>query len=299
MALAPVTGSALPAEPELQSFARAAAQLLIDRQARAPGSRTIARRAGVGIQHFDHRDYVPGDEVRHIDWRQTARFRRPILRRFESESVSEWTVLVDASSSMAAHGGEKARASVRMAAAMSYALLHLGHRVGVMTFGARVLSQRARGRGQHHYAEIARLLAASRPADRGERSDLGVCLRHVHGAASVFVVGDFLADDEMTRDLAALRQRSTALHVIQVSDGAETTLGESGEFDLVDVESGARMQARVGEDANALAGRERADMTARLHAFCARSGAAFTDWDVSRPWQHTLLAHLVRARSRC
>ena len=73
MASTTLTRTALPSEPELQSFARAAAQLLIDRQARAPGARTIARRAGVGIQHFDHRDYAPGDEVRHIDWRQTAR----------------------------------------------------------------------------------------------------------------------------------------------------------------------------------------------------------------------------------
>lgn len=299
MALAPVTSSALPSEPELQSFARAAAQLLIDRQSRAPGARTVARRAGVGIQHFDHRDYAPGDEVRHIDWRQTARFQRPIVRRFESESVSDWTVLLDASSSMAAHGGAKARAAVQMVAAMSYALLHLGHRVGMLTFGGCVLSECARGRGQHHYAEIARLLKASRPARSGERSELGVCLRHVHGAASVFVVSDFLADDEMSRDLAALRQRSTALHVMQVNDGVETALTESGEFDLVDVETGARMQARVGDSANALAARERAAMTARLRAFCARSGVAFSDWDVQRPWQHTLLAHLVRARSHC
>ncbi len=299
MALATVTGSALPSEPELQSFARAAAQLLIDRQARAPGARAIARRAGIGIQHFDHRDYAPGDEVRHIDWRQTARFQRPIVRRFESESVLDWTVLIDASSSMAAHGGAKARAAVQMAAAMSYALLHLGHRVGVLSFGARVLAECPRGRGQHHYAQIARLLTGSRPARSGERSELGVCLRHVHGAASVFVIGDFLADDEMSRDLAALRLRSTALHVMQVNDGAETALPESGEFDLVDVETGARLQARIGPGANALAARERATMTTRLRSFCARSGATFTDWDVDRPWQHTLLAHLVRARSHC
>ncbi len=289
----------LPSEPELQSFARAAAQLLIDRQARAPGARTIARRAGVGIQHFDHRDYAPGDEVRHIDWRQTARLRRPIVRRFESESVSDWTVLVDASSSMAVHGAAKARAAARMAAAMAYALLHLGHRVEVLAFGGRVLAHCPRGRGQHHYAEIARLLVALQPAGSSERSELGVCARHVHGAASAFVVSDFLADDEMCRNLGALRQRCTALHAMQVSDGAETSLREAGEFDLVDVETGARMQAVTGDDANVFATRERAAMTTRLRSFCARSRVAFTDWDVSRPWQGTLLAHLVQARSHC
>ena len=299
MASPTLTEPALPSGPELQSFARAAAQLLIDRQARAPGARAIARRAGVGIQHFDHRDYAPGDEVRHIDWRQTARFRRPIVRRFESESVSDWTVLVDVSSSMAVQGAAKSRAAVRMAAAMAYALLHLGHRVEVLAFGARVLAHCPRGRGQHHYAEIARLLAALRPAPSGERSELGACARDVHGAASVFVVSDFLADDEMCRDLTALRQRCSALHAIQVSDGAETSLRQPDEFDLVDVESDARLQAIAGDGASASASRERVAMTARLRSFCARSGVAFTDWDVSLPWQRTLLAHLVRARSHC
>jgi len=299
MASTALIRAALPNEPELQSFARAAAQLLIDRQARAPGARTVARRPGVGIQHFDHRDYAPGDEVRHIDWRQTARFRRPIVRRFESESVSDWSLLVDASSSMAVNDAAKARAAVRMAAALAYALLHLGHRVEVLAFGGRVVAHCPRGRGQHHYAEIARLLAALRPPPSGERSELGVCARHVHGAASAFVVGDFLADDEMCRDLGALRQRCTALHAMQVSDGAETRLAEAGEFDLVDVETGSRMHAVAGEKADASATRKRAAMTGRLQSFCARSGVAFSDWDVSRPWQATLLAHLLRARSHC
>ena len=130
--------AALPSEPELQSFARAAAHLLTERLPHALGSRTVRRQAGVGIQHLDHRDYAAGDEVRHIDWRQTARRRRPIIRRFESESVADWTVVLDASSSMAVQGAAKWQAAVRMAAAISYALLDHGHRAGLLAFGAHV-----------------------------------------------------------------------------------------------------------------------------------------------------------------
>lgn len=291
--------TALPSEAELQSFASAAAQLLIERQPRAPGSRTVSRRAGVGLQHLDHRDYAPGDEVRHIDWRQTARQRRPILRRFESESMSDWTILLDASSSMAAHGGAKWRAAVCMAAAMAYALLQLGHRVGLMAFGERVLSECQPGRGQHRYAVIAGLLATLQPAQAGERSELGACARHLHGATSVFTISDFLADDEMRRSIAAIVQRCVALHLIQVRDAAETRLGLAGDFDLIDVETGVRLSTRAGEHANALAAGERGAMAARLRAYCARSGAAFTDWDIAQAWQHALLGHLVRARSNC
>lgn len=299
MATSALIRASLPTEPALQSFAHAAAHLLIERQPRTLGSRAVARRAGVGIQHLDHRDYAPGDEVRHIDWRQTARSRRPIIRRFESESVSDWTILLDASSSMLADGAAKWQGALQMAAAMSYALLQLGHRVGLLAFGQRVLAQSAPGRGHHHYAAIAGLLATLQPAHAGERSALGVCAQHLHGAASVFTLSDFLADDEMRCDLAALAQRCAALHAMQVSDGAETRLPEAGDFDLVDVETGARLQVRVGAQTNALASGDRAAMTSRLRGFCARSGVAFSHWDIAQPWQHTLLQHLARARTRC
>lgn len=290
---------ALPGAAQLHSFATAAAHLLEDRQPRAPGARTVTRRAGAGIQHLDHRDYTPGDEVRHIDWRQTARLRQPIVRRFESESVSDWTLLLDASSSMVAPDARKWHAAVRAAAGLSYALLHAGHRVGLLVFGARVLAQCPRGRGQHHYAAIASLLAATQPPTTGERSDLGACVGQLRGAASVFVISDFLADDEMRRDLAAALQRCAALHVMQLSDVTETQLASAEEVDLQDAETGERLPWRAGARADDLAAAQRAAMTARLRGFCLRHGAAFSDWDVAQPWQQTLMRHLLRARSNC
>jgi uncharacterized protein (DUF58 family) len=299
MAQPDLNATALPAQAELQSFARAAAHLLAERQLRAPGMRVVKRKAGVGIQHLDHRDYRPGDEVRHIDWRQTARRRRPIVRQFESESVSDWVVMLDLSSSMAVNGGPKWQAAARGAAAMSYALLELGHRVGLLAFGRGVRAECRRGRGLAHYAGVIRLLGSLRPATVGEPSDLGACARRLRGDASVIVFSDFLADDEMRRDLAALLERSTSLHALQVGHARETAVTVAGEADLVDVETGERLAARLDASAATVAAAERAAMTRRLHDFCERSGIAFTAWDVQRPWQQTLIEHLARARSIC
>jgi uncharacterized protein (DUF58 family) len=261
--------------------------------------RVVKRKAGVGIQHLDHRDYRPGDEVRHIDWRQTARRRRPIVRQFESESVSDWVVMLDLSSSMAVHGAAKWQAAARGAAAMSYALLELGHRVGLLGFGRGVRAECPRGRGRAHYAGVIRLLGSLRPSPAGEPSDLGACARRLRGDASVIVFSDFLADDEMRRDLAALLERSTSLHALQVGQASETTLTVAGEADLVDVETGERLAARLDGNAAAVAAAKRAAMTRRLRGFCEGSGIAFTAWDVQRPWQQTLVEHLARARSIC
>lgn len=299
MAQPDLIAATLPAQSELQAFARTAAHLLAERRVRAPGARVVKRRPGVGMQHLDHRDYVAGDEVRHIDWRQTARRGRPIVRQFESETASDWTVLLDLSSSMATQRGTKWRAAVAGAAAMSYALLELGHRVGLLAFGRGVRAECPRGRGRAHYASVVRTLGALRPATTGEPSELGACGRRLHGDSAVVVFSDFLADDAMRRDLMALLERSASLHALQVADPADATLAASGEVDLVDVESGARITATVDARAALLAAEEQTELTRRLRAFCQRSGIAYTAWDVARPWQQTLIEHLARARSVC
>ena len=178
-------------------------------------------------------------------------------------------------------------------------MLKLGHRVGLLAFGDGVIAECPRGRGRHHYATVVRLLGTLRPVRAGERSDLGACARRLHGATSAFVISDFLAEDEMRRDLRAVLERCASLHALQVADSAETGLPVSGDVDLVDVETGARMPALADERAAALAAGARAAMTQRLRSFCTRSGIAFTDWDVAQPWQQTLVRHLVQARSIC
>ena len=299
MATAALSKTPFPTESELESFARAAARLLADRRMRAAGSRVIRRRAGSGIQHLDHRDYVHGDEVRHIDWRQTARRRRPIIRRFEAESVSEWTILIDASPSMTVANAAKWHAALRAAAAMSYALLQLGHGLGVLVFSDRVLAECTRARGQQHYANVVRALRTVVPPESSAGSDLGGCAYRLHGAASVFAISDFLADGEMRRDLSALLQRCASVHALQVSDPAELEIPLRGHVDLVDVETGARISAHMDDQAIADAVLRRGAMTRRLRSFCMRTGIAFTDWNVGEPWQQTLIGHLARARSMC
>jgi hypothetical protein len=143
------------------------------------------------------------------------------------------------------------------------------------------------------------MLGSLWPSATGERGDLGACVRRLRGSASVFVVSDFLAEDEMRRDLAAVLERCTSLHAVQVGHDSETQLPVAGEVDLVDVETGARLSARADAQASAAATAARAEMTRRLRTFCHRSGIAYTAWDVRAPWQQTLIGHLIQARSVC
>lgn len=297
MAPGVLTPATLPTQAELRSFARVASHLLAEHPTPALGSRTVKRRAGIGLQHLDHRDYVPGDEVRHIDWRQTARRQRPIVRQFEAETSGDWFLMLDASSSMAIGDGSKWRAAVRATAAMAFALLELGHRVAVVAFASDVIAEAPPGRGARHYPSVVRTLRSLHPAVNGARSNLASCVRRLRGTASAFVVSDFLGPSDLRPDLAALRERCVLLHALQTCDSNELRLPGQGPIELYDVETGATLNSETGATVESAARSAHDEQVKRLQRFATRSGIAFTTWDVARPWQRVLLDHLVRARS--
>lgn len=289
----------LPTHAELRSFARVAAHLLTEHPVPGPGSRTVRRRAGAGLQHLDHRDYVPGDEVRHIDWRQTARRQRPITRQFEAETSGDWFLLLDASSSMATAAACKWRAAINATSALSFALLELGHRVAVVAYATDVVAVCPPGRGARHFPQVVRTLLALQPRESAAHSNLAACVSRIRGAASGFVVSDFLGPEDLRPALAALRERCVQLHALAVHADDDTRLPGPGPLELYDVETGATASAGGGAMAEQSARAAQAARLQGLQRYCARSGVACTGWDVALQWQRVLVEHLLRARAAC
>jgi uncharacterized protein (DUF58 family) len=297
MAQGALTAPDLPSQAELRSFARVAAHLLAEHPTPALGSRTVRRRAGLGLQHLDHRDYVAGDEIRHIDWRQTARRQRLIVRQFEAETSGDWFLMLDASSSMTTHDERKWHAAVCATTALSFALLELGHRVAVIGFASDVVAEIPPGRGARHFPAVVQTLRKIRPSKTGARSNLVACVRRLFGTASAFVLSDFLGPSELRPDLAALRERCVQLHALQTHDPGDLALAASGPVELFDVETGATAPAEPGARTESAARTAHAERVLRLRRFAARSGMAFSSWNVADPWQRVLLDHFVRARA--
>jgi uncharacterized protein (DUF58 family) len=295
--VAPHDLNPLPDAAALRSFARAAAHLLAQHPSPAPGARTVRRRAGVGLQHLDHRDYVPGDDVRHIDCRLTARRQRPILRQFEAETSGDWFLLLDASSSMAAAQAARWHGAVNVAAAMAFALLELGNRVALVAFADDVVAECPAGRGASHFPSIARVLQRLRPPARGAHSNLAACARRIRGTASGFVISDFLGPADLRPGLAALRERCARLHALLVEDPREWQLPAGGPLELVDVESGRTLACAGDALATDRARATQAELRQRLQRFATRAGIAFDAWDVAIPWQRALIGHLAGSRA--
>lgn len=285
----------LPTAAQLQAFARLAAPLLLERQPRAQGQRASGRRAGNGLQHLDHRPYRIGDPLRHIDWRASARWGEPLLRRFEAESSGDWCLLLDASASMALGG--KWPLALQAACALAYAVLQLGHRVALARVGRTLQPLLPLGRGAPHYARLVRSLGASAlPNDPALH--WAAAQPWLVPAANTVLLSDFLAEDAGTLALQQLLPRSRTLHALQLRDEAAEfpALPLGQELELVDVESGATQRLRVDPATRAGAVARREQLAERLRSQCARQGVAYSDWPVGASWSRQWLRHLARAR---
>lgn len=99
--------------------------------------RHATSRTGSSIEFAQHREYAPGDELRHIDWKAYGRSERMVVKQYESEISAHTIVVLDVSQSMFFNGGgvvDKISFATRIAHGLSWVLLHQGDSVGLATF---------------------------------------------------------------------------------------------------------------------------------------------------------------------
>ncbi len=176
---------------------------------------------GPGVEFMELRPYVPGDELRRVDWRVTARRRTPYVRRYVEERELRVVIVLDVSRSM---GTLKERRPARERAATVVAALALAaaqsrDRVGLLSFGADVQTALPPRRGMRHALEaVRRALTEVAPGARTDLRPALRALRRLHGHAVAFLVSDFalepgLARAEVRRLLAACARKHEVIAV--------------------------------------------------------------------------------------
>src|SRR5262249_55937896 len=127
---------------------------------------------GVSVEFAEHREYVPGDDIRHVDWKVWSKTDKLYLKQFEEETNLIVHLLLDTSDSMAYASDQnvsKLQYAQFVAAALSYLVLQQQDSVGLATFDSQV-RRYLRPSGQpSHLKDLLQLMAAT-PA--GEKTDL-------------------------------------------------------------------------------------------------------------------------------
>ncbi|GMQ87096.1 MAG: DUF58 domain-containing protein [Gammaproteobacteria bacterium] len=279
-------------EAELARLVRVADPLLAGRPLLSPGHRPTRARAGQGVEFLDHQEYAVGDDLRSIDWRATARCRHPQIRRFRNERAADWFVCLDRSASMSFVNHSKWRLGVQLAASLSYLLLHLGNRVGLMLFSSDVDTLLPPGRGHFQYARVAAALRNSAPRASGGGSQLRRCSRKLAPRTPVLVISDFLAEDGMQTALTGLLAAGRTVQALQVVDDAEVDLRSSGTLTLRDAESQASMTLDLSDDGAASAAASLARLQDDLATCCRSKGIPFTACQTGDGWKKSVIRHL-------
>jgi uncharacterized protein (DUF58 family) len=279
-------------EAELSGLIRVADRLLHTHRLLAPGHRPYRRRAGFGIEFLDHREFSPGDDLRNIDWRATARSRHPQIRRYCDEAAADWFVVLDCSASMIFDKGEKWALAVQCAAAMAYLLIHLGNRIGILLFSNRIEQMVPLGRGYGHYGTILQTLRRFTPALSGGGSDLRSCVAHIRRHSPAFVISDFLTPDGMRGGLEALTLRGDRLHALQILSDRENHYPEASPIRLRDVETGQTLTVEL-DNQQATEHRLALDgFCNALSGYCRKQGVRFSRHQASEGWKDVLANHL-------
>ena len=195
-------------------------------------------RGGTSTEFSDYRDYVPGDDVRFVDWNIFARLNRPYLKLYEQEEEMHVAVLVDASASMGFEG--KLLRARQLGAACGVMGLLGGERVSVHAFNARAGAPRrlepCTGR-----AGMSKLFACLEGVESGgdEPVEEGIdsfLRRHV-GRGVALVLSDFLTFGDVRRAFNTLFSAGLEILGVQILAPIEIDPELTGDLRLVDCET--------------------------------------------------------------
>ncbi len=243
-------------------------------------------RKGFSVEFAEHRPYMPGDDLRYLDWRIAARSDRWVVKLFEEETNARAIVALDVSRSMQWTGDPtrltKLAYAERLAAAISLLLLRQRDAVGLVRFdeGLRSVVPPRSNRAQWR-----RMVAAFDQGGGGGESNIAPALlqaaRMVRRPGFVVLISDLLSDvREIADTMSALRARGHEVLVIHIMDRAEHQFPDEGEARYRDLESLVEVPAS-SSDIRATYVETVNEALAEWRSELARSGAryalAYTD----------------------
>lgn len=261
---------------------------------------------GRSLEFREHRQYAPGDDLRHVDWKAWGRQDRLFVKQYEEETNLRATLLVDCSASMAFRGERDAMSKHEYAATSACVLAHLltvqHDAVACRAFAEGVIAETPHRTGHSQVSAIAELLEASLDSPgEGAKTDLAALL---HSTAEtiprrgiVVLLSDLLCPAEQLEEgLGLLVSKGIDPIVLQTLADDEIDFPLEGPTRFVGLEGGTQL------DANPRALRREylaalADHRQKVEGVCGRHGADYRLVRTSEALESVLVA-LLAGRER-
>ena len=195
---------------------------------------------GRGMEFDEVRQYLPGDDVRSIDWNVTARTGEPYVKSYieERELTVMLTVDVSGSGNFGTRSRFKRELAVELAAVMSFAATTNNDKVGLLLFTDRVELLVPPRKGRSHVLRMLRDLLVFQPQSTG--TDIKLAIDTVHDMLKrrsiVFLLSDFLAEPQNYRQALLIANRRHDVVAFDLSDPLEKEVPDIGVIALEDAE---------------------------------------------------------------
>ena len=261
---------------------------------------------GASVEFAEHKEYSPGDELRHVDWKAYAKLDRIYVKQFEQESQLTIYLVLDASASMKFQGGgaiSKLEYGGLCLAALAYLVIQQQDKVGLITCGDRKIETLVppRARTNHLHDLLGVLDSVMARGGAGDEAPADALIRIAELARrrrSLIVLASDLFDSD-DRTLAALSQLRAQRHdvsVLHILDPHETDFPYDGLTQFESLESDHKMLVNPSAVKKEYLARM-TEFLARCRGTLSSAGVDYHQVSTDRGLERTLLDLLV-ARSR-
>jgi len=206
--------------------------------------RTLFR--GYGLDLADLREYVYGDDVRHIDWNVTARLQTPYVREYNEErEVAAWFLLdLSPSVDFGSQALRKSMIATEFVTVLARVLTRHGNRVGALLYGSAVDTVIPARAGRRHVLHLLQRMLNRPAARQATTTDLAELLdtawRVAPRRSLMFVVSDFISAPGWEEPLARLARRHDVV-AVRLYDPLEMALPDLGMVVIEDAETGEQL----------------------------------------------------------
>jgi len=252
---------------------------------------------GRGMEFDAVREYVPGDDIRAIDWNVTARAGKPYTKQFTEERELTVLLLVDASSSMdfGTVDSFKNEQVAELCALLAFSAIKNNDRVGLLMFTDQVELFIPPRKGRQHVLRLVRDVLFFEPQNQG--SNINAALEYVSSIQKrrsvMFLLSDFL-DTDYHKRLQMLQQKHDMV-VIRSKDPAESVIANVGLVRFRDPETGETMVIDTGS--KRWRRQYEAVMkshSAQLEKFCSSNGIDYLQVQTGSSYENDLVSFFRR-----
>lgn len=205
---------------------------------------------GRGMEFAEVREYVPGDDIRLIDWNVSARTGSPFVKVFSEERELSMMLVVDMSRSgtFGTSYRMKDEVAIEICALLAFSAMKNNDKVGLLIFTDRVEKFIPPRKGRQHVLRVLREIVYHEPENKGTNmsSALEYLLRVIRRNSVVFILSDFM-DDGFQKSLRVVSSKHDVI-AIKVTDKLEIQLPDAGLISLVDAETGENVVVDTSDE---------------------------------------------------